>query len=53
MCKLAKMPIRPLPQELIEKAKIEINEDPNRVHEDIQYIKDWLKKQPHLKARTG
>lgn len=46
------MPIRPLPDDLIERAKEQINEVPERVEEDIQHIKDWIKKQPHLRART-
>lgn len=47
------MSIRPLSKELQELAIKELNEDPNRIPEDIAYIKEWLSKQPHLNARTG
>lgn len=47
------MTIRPLSPELAEKARIELNEDPNRVASDLQYIKEWLSKQPHLRVRMG
>ncbi|KAG8239643.1 hypothetical protein J437_LFUL019332 [Ladona fulva] len=45
------MPIRPLPKDLQEKAKEQLSEDPKRLENDLQYIKDWLKKQPHIKPR--
>ncbi|XP_064107321.1 alpha-tocopherol transfer protein-like isoform X2 [Macrobrachium nipponense] len=41
-----------LSPELIQRAKDELNEDPERRAADIQHIRDWLKKQPHIKART-
>ncbi|KAJ0181738.1 hypothetical protein K1T71_002460 [Dendrolimus kikuchii] len=44
--------IRPLSPALAAKASAELNEDPRRVPDDIQHLKDWLAKQPHLKART-
>lgn len=47
------MSIRPLSKELAAKAKKELGEDPKRVQDDIAYIKDWLKQQKHIKARTG
>lgn len=47
------MNIRPLSKELQEKAKSELNEVPERIKDDIEYIKQWLSKQPHLKAKTG
>ncbi|XP_014362969.2 alpha-tocopherol transfer protein-like [Papilio machaon] len=46
------MTLRPLSNELAEKARLELNEDPNRINDDLQHIKDWLAKQPHLRART-
>ncbi|VVC91866.1 unnamed protein product [Leptidea sinapis] len=46
------MPIRPLIPELAEKARLELNEDPKRIESDLQHLKEWISKQPHLKART-
>lgn len=47
------MTIRPLPSVLAERAKNELNEDPNRLKHNLQSLKDWIAKQPHLRARTG
>lgn len=47
------MSVRPLPPELEEKARLELNEDPKRVQDGIQHLKEWIAKQPHLRARTG
>lgn len=47
------MTVRPVPPILAEKAKNELNEDPNRLKNDLQSLKDWIAKQPHLRARTG
>ncbi|CAD0196271.1 unnamed protein product [Chrysodeixis includens] len=44
--------IRPLPSELAKIAKDELNENPNQVANDLQHLKDWISKQPHLRART-
>ncbi|XP_026331064.1 alpha-tocopherol transfer protein-like [Hyposmocoma kahamanoa] len=44
--------VRPLPPELAEKAKIELFEDPKKLEDSIQHLKEWIAKQPHLKART-
>ncbi|KAI4466016.1 alpha-tocopherol transfer protein-related [Holotrichia oblita] len=44
------MSIRPLSKELQAKAIAELNEKPERIPEDIEYIKEWLRKQPHLNA---
>nr|ATY51904.1 CTD6 [Heliconius melpomene] len=46
------MQIRPLCPELEAKARAELNEDPQRIASDVQHIKDWLAKQPHLRARS-
>ncbi|CAH0726595.1 unnamed protein product, partial [Brenthis ino] len=46
------MQIRPLCPELAEKARVELNEDSQRIASDVQHIKDWLAKQPHLRARS-
>jgi hypothetical protein len=42
--------IRELPLELLDAAKEELHEDPSRREADITYIREWLKKQPHIKA---
>lgn len=47
------MMIRPLTKELQAKAIAELNENPTRIQEDIQYIKEWLLQQKYIKARTG
>lgn len=44
--------IRELTPELAEIAKKELNENPKQIANDLQHLKDWLAKQPHLKART-
>ncbi|XP_071443192.1 retinol-binding protein pinta-like [Hetaerina americana] len=43
--------IRPLPEDLQEIARTQLNEDPKRIDNDLQHIKDWLSKQPHLNAK--
>ncbi|XP_068620796.1 uncharacterized protein [Battus philenor] len=45
------MSLRPLINELAEVARSELNEDPKRINDDLQHIKEWLSKQPHLSAR--
>lgn len=47
------MTIRPLSPELAEKAKKELHENPKQLLQDLQHMKDWIVKQPHLRARTG
>jgi hypothetical protein len=44
--------VRTLSRELAEKAARELNEIPERIGEDLQAIRTWLSKCPHLKART-
>ncbi|XP_077293674.1 retinol-binding protein pinta-like [Arctopsyche grandis] len=46
------MPLRTLSPELAKKAEDEVNEDPQRIEKDLQTIKEWIAKQPHLSART-
>lgn len=46
------MPVRALTPVLAEKARKELNEDPKRLNNDLQSIKEWIAKQPHLIART-
>ena len=38
--------------ELEDKLKNELKEDPKMVEKDIKALKQWIKKQPHL-AKTG
>jgi hypothetical protein len=40
--------IRPLSPELLEQAIKNVGEDPKRREADVQAIRDWLKKQPHI-----
>ena len=41
-------------EDLVIRAKSEVNEEAERVASDIQAIKDWLVKQPHLQnIRNG
>ncbi|CAH2104811.1 unnamed protein product [Euphydryas editha] len=44
--------IRELSPELAKIAKNELNENPNQVPNDLENLKEWISKQPHLKART-
>ncbi|KOB65224.1 putative intracellular [Operophtera brumata] len=46
------MSVRVLPQILAEKARVELNEESGRVKDGLQLMKDWISKQPHLRART-
>lgn len=45
--------IRELPIELAKIAKNELNENPKQIEADLKNLKEWILKQPHLKARTG
>lgn len=45
--------VRPLAPELAEKAKAELFEDPKKLEDSIQHLKEWIAKQPHLMARAG
>lgn len=44
--------IRPLSAKLAENAQKELGEVPERIDEDIATLREWISKQPHLKART-
>ncbi|GAB0090855.1 alpha-tocopherol transfer protein-like [Sergentomyia squamirostris] len=44
--------IRPLSEHLALIAQTELNEVPERIEEDINALKIWIGKQPHLRART-
>lgn len=44
--------IRPLPPFLQKVAIEELNENPERIEEDIHKFKTWIERQPHLRART-
>ncbi|CAH0404713.1 unnamed protein product [Chilo suppressalis] len=46
--KSMKMTLRPLCDALLKKAEEEINEEPRRVASDIEGLRTWLAKQPHL-----
>jgi len=41
-----------LSAELQERARVELNEDPERRAGDIEAIREWMKKQPHINGRT-
>lgn len=43
--------IRRLSPELAKKAQDELGEVPDRINEDIDTLRTWISKQPHLKAR--
>ncbi|XP_017473577.1 PREDICTED: alpha-tocopherol transfer protein-like [Rhagoletis zephyria] len=44
--------IRPLSDELQKVAIEELNEGPERLQRDIAALREWIEKQPHLRART-
>lgn len=45
--------IRPLSSGLARKAKDELFEVESRIPEDIEALRNWIKKQPHLKTPLG
>lgn len=45
--------IRPLSSGLAQKAKDELFEVESRIPEDIEALREWIKKQPHLKTPLG
>jgi hypothetical protein len=44
--------IRPLNESLAKLARTELFETPDKIESGLESIREWLKKQPHLKART-
>ncbi|XP_058983601.1 alpha-tocopherol transfer protein-like [Musca domestica] len=44
--------LRPLPEDLQKIACEELNEVPERIEQDLQDFRQWIEKQPHLRART-
>ena len=44
--------IRPLTANLQKKAIEELNEVPERIAADLQVLREWIAKQPHLRSRT-
>lgn len=44
--------VRELSPELAAKAKQELNEVPSRLADDVKALREWIAKQPHLRART-
>lgn len=45
--------IRELSPELANVAKTELNENPAKISEDVDYLRKWLQMQPHIIGRTG
>ncbi|XP_072936715.1 alpha-tocopherol transfer protein-like [Epargyreus clarus] len=44
--------VRPLPDDLAKVARIELNEDPKLLTDSLRHLKEWIRKQQHLNART-
>lgn len=45
--------VRQLSAELEEKSKLELNENPEKIIDDLEALRSWLNKQPHINARQG
>lgn len=45
--------VRQLSPELAHVAKTELNENPAKISEDVEYLRKWLQIQPHIFGRTG
>lgn len=45
--------VRPLTPALRERVTNELNEKPNEIEDRINELRQWIKHQPHLNARTG
>lgn len=50
---MSNLNIRQLSPALEHVAKTELNENPSKISEDIDYLRKWLQMQPHIIARTG
>ena len=44
--------IRPLNSQLQAIAKEQLNEDPARIADSLEALREWIKKSPHLRSRT-
>ncbi|XP_062554101.1 alpha-tocopherol transfer protein-like [Armigeres subalbatus] len=44
--------IRPLSSSLSKKAQNELNEVPERIHEDLKILRQWIAQSPHLRPRV-
>lgn len=44
---------RQLSPELAHVATTELNENPSKISEDVEYLRKWLQMQPHIFGRTG
>lgn len=44
--------VRTLSIELAKLAADELNEDPAKIHSDIEGLRNWINQSPHLKSRT-
>lgn len=45
--------IRPLSESLVRKAHKELHENPEEIENHVKELREWILRQPHLKARTG
>lgn len=50
---MSNLQIRQLSPELAHVAKTELNENPSKISEDVEYLRKWLQMQPHISGRTG
>lgn len=50
---MSRLQIRELSSELANVAKTELNESPPKIGEDVEYLRGWLQKQPHIFGRSG
>lgn len=50
---MQKVSVRPLSAELAEIAKTELNENPDKIADELEALRSWLSEQPHINARNG